>query len=263
MSAETKEAEHTRVELRQEGQVAVVRFTTPSGINVICSELIGELGNAVEKIAACPEVRFAVFRGSGRTFLAGADIREMSRMDEDDAKTFSRHGHHVFDAIEALPQVSIAAINGHAMGGGCELAMACDFRIMVAGAKIGQPEVKLGLIPGWGGTKRLPRLVGWAQAKRLMFTGEPLDAAAAERFGLVDQVVEDEAALDAAVREWFKQLASASPAAIKRLKHALAAGDEVEQFSRCFGCSDAREGMEAFLAKRAPSWSNWADCRSG
>ncbi len=263
MSAETKEAGHTRVELERDGQVAVVRFTTPSGINVICSELIGELGNAVEKLATCPDVRFVVFRGSGRTFLAGADIREMSRMDEDDARAFSRHGHHVFDAIEALPQVSIAAINGHAMGGGCELAMACDFRIMVAGAKIGQPEVKLGLIPGWGGTRRLPRLVGWARARRLMFTGEAIDAEAAERIGLVDQLVPDEAALDAALREWFARLATASPAAIKRLKRALATGDEVEQFSRCFGCSDAREGMQAFLEKRAPAWTNWADCRQG
>ncbi len=263
MSAEARDTQQTRVELKQDGQVAIVRFATPSGINVICSELIGELGNAVEKIAACPDVRFVVFRGSGRTFLAGADIREMSRMDEDEAKTFSRHGHHVFGAIEALPQVSIAAINGHAMGGGCELAMACDFRIMVSGAKIGQPEVKLGLIPGWGGTQRLPRLVGWARAKRLMFTGDPLDAAAAERIGLVDQVVPDDAALDDAVREWFRQLASASPAAIKRLKRALASGDEIEQFSRCFGCSDAREGMQAFLEKRPPSWTNWADCTSG
>jgi enoyl-CoA hydratase len=251
----SEQREPTTVELIRDGNVGTLEFSTPSGVNVFCSSVLGRLGELVGHVREDSSLRFVVLRGKGRTFLAGADIEEMSLFDEPQAAALSRHGHHVFDAVEGLPQVTIAAISGHAMGGGCELAMACDFRVAVSSAKMGQPECKLGLIPGWGGTRRLTQLVGLPHARRLMFTGEPITAEQAERIGLVDEVVGSAEELDGALRRWFKRLSAGSPAAIKRIKHALLHGDEMNQFGLCFSCSDAREGMGAFLEKRQPSWA--------
>lgn len=250
----------TLVELQRDGNVATVLFTTENGVNVFCSETLGALGTAVEKLADDAETRFVVFRGAGKTFVAGADIKEMVAFQESDGHSFAKHGHHVFNMVECLPQVTVAAINGHAMGGGCELAMACDFRLAVRGAKLGQPESKLGLIPGWGGTIRLPRLVGPAVAKRLLFSGEAISAEEAARIGLVDQVVDSAEELEAATKGLFERLAPGSPAAIKKIKHALRLDDEIAQFGMCFSCADAREGMDAFLNKRTPQWTSWRDC---
>ncbi len=251
------EKSQTEVHLSKEGQVATIRFVPAAGVNIFSSRVIGTLGTVVEKVAADPRVRFVVFRGEGRVFLAGADISEMRHFTEDQGRAFATNGHNVFNAIEALPQITFAAMNGHAMGGGCELAMACDFRLIVKDARIGQPETRLGLIPGWGGTQRITRYVGLGQARRLLFSGEAIPAEEALRIGLVDEVVPSAADLDAALQRWFKMLAPGSPAAITRVKRALLQRDEIAEFGKCFSCSDAREGTTAFLEKRQPSWATW------
>ncbi len=249
------EKSQTEVVLEKQGELATVRFVSPAGVNIFSSRVIGTLGTLVERIATDPRLRFVVFRGSGKVFLAGADISEMQMFTEDQGRAFARNGHNVFNAIEALPQITIAAMNGAALGGGCELAMACDFRLMVATGKIGQPETRLGIIPGWGGTQRLPKYVGLGVARRLLFSGEAISAEEAARIGLVDEVVPGPDDLDPALQRWFKLLAAGSPSAIGRCKHALLQHDEVEEFAKCFSASDAREGTSAFLDKRKPSWA--------
>lgn len=244
----------TVVEAIKDGSVATVRFSSERGVNVFSSRVMGDLGNHVQELGEDAHLRFIVFRGHGKTFLAGADIAEMSTFDENQGRALSKHGHHVFDAVEHLPAVTFAAINGHALGGGCELALACDFRIMVAGAKIGQPESQLGLIPGWGGTIRLPKLIGAARARRMLYSGESFTADQALQIGLVDEVVASPEELDGAIGRWFATISRGAPKAITRIKRALLHHDEVREFACCFSCSDANEGMGAFLEKRPPSW---------
>jgi enoyl-CoA hydratase len=251
------EKSQTEVRLSIEGAVARVTFVSPNGVNIFSSRVITNLGTVVEQIAGHAALRFVVFRGEGRVFLAGADIAEMSQFNADQGWAFAVTGHRVFDAIEALPQVTFAAIHGAALGGGCELAIACDFRLITRDAKIGSPETRLGLIPGWGGTQRLPRYVGLGVARRLMYSGESISAEEAHRIGLVDEVVENAAELDAALGRWFKQLAPGSPAAIARVKRAVLTGDEIGAFASCFATPDAKMGTTAFLEKRAPSWARW------
>ncbi|MEW6251155.1 MAG: enoyl-CoA hydratase/isomerase family protein [Planctomycetota bacterium] len=253
----SNEKSQTDVVLTKDGPVATIRFVPVSGVNIFSSRVIGALGSVVQKVAADPHLRFVVFRGDGKVFLAGADISEMSHFDEDQGRVFATHGHNVFNAIEALPQITFAALNGHAMGGGCELAMACDFRLLVKDGKIGQPETRLGLIPGWGGTQRITRYVGLGWARRLLFSGETISAEQAHAIGLVDEVVASAEELEGALQRWFKLLAPGSPAAITRVKRALHHHDEVAEFGKCFSASDAREGTTAFLEKRKPSWAEW------
>jgi enoyl-CoA hydratase len=251
------EKSQTEVRISKEGAVATIRFVPATGVNIFSSRVIGSLGTVVEKVAIDPHVRFVVFRGDGRVFLAGADISEMQHFTEDQGRAFAANGHDVFDRIEKLPQITMAAMNGHAMGGGCELAMACDFRLLAKDGRIGQPETRLGLIPGWGGTQRLTRYVGLGHARRLLFSGEAIAADEALRIGLVDEVVPKAEDLDAALQRWFKLLAPGSPAAITRVKRALLQLDEIEEFGKCFSADDAREGTAAFIAKRKPSWATW------
>ncbi len=245
----------TRVEMTTHGAVATIRFSSEKGVSVFSSRVLGEVGEYVGRLSEDSRTRFVVFRGEGKTFVAGADIEEMSHFEEAQGRVFAEHGHSVFRALENLPQVTIAAINGHALGGGCELALACDFRLMASGARIGQPEVHLGLIPGWGGTQRLPRLIGPAAARRLLYSGEAITADEARRIGLVDEVVASAESLDEAIARWIAAFAKASPKAITRVKRSLASGDEVRQFACCFSCSDAEDGMQAFLQKRPASWT--------
>ena len=255
------EKSQTDIRLTKEGAVATIQFVPAAGVNIFSSRVIGNLGTVVEKVAADPHIRFVVFRGDGKVFLAGADISEMQTFSEDQGRAFSTNGHNVFNAIEALPQITIAALNGHAMGGGCELAMTCDFRLIVSQAKIGQPETCLGLIPGWGGTQRIIKYIGLGQARRLLFSGVSISADEALRLGLVDEVVPSAEELDAALQRWFEMLASGSPASVTRVKRALLTKEEISEFGKCFSCSDAKEGMAAFRERRKPTWSNWADCK--
>ncbi len=180
--------DHTHAVLDRQGQRANVTFRTEAGLNVASMEMMAELEGVVDELASDPDVRFVLLRAEGKAFLAGANIKAMAGYDAAEGRAMSELGHRVFNKIEALPQVTLVAIQGVALGGGCELAMACDFRFAVKSINIGQPEVLLGLIPGWGGTIRLPKLVGPALAKQLMFSGESIKADRACEIGLVDEI---------------------------------------------------------------------------
>jgi enoyl-CoA hydratase len=250
----------TKVQFVRNKRTATVRFVAEKGPPIMSSPVLGELTRITEALAQDACIRFVVFRSSGPVFNAGADVDEVANMSEDQGFPFSKHGQHVFDAIENLPQITFAAMNGHALGGGCELALACSFRIMVGGTRIGQPEVKFGVIPAWGGTKRLFLLAPFNYALRMLYSGEPISAEEAHRIGLVDEVVPAEADLDAALERWFSKFAGCAPQAVIRIKRAVLNDDESHQFGLCLSSADAREGMRAFVEKRKPAWAVEAEC---
>jgi len=204
-----------------------------------------------------------VVTGAGRAFAAGADIAEMQGFSATEAEAFSRLGHRAFAALEALPVPSIAAVNGYALGGGCELACACDWIYASQKARFGQPEVNLGIIPGFGGTSRLARRVGIAWARELVLTGEPIRADLAERIGLANRVFAPDELLDAAVRVG-ETIASKGPLAVARAKRVLQEGQDVDPrvahaleqtaFGLVFASDDRDEGIAAFLEKRDPNF---------
>jgi enoyl-CoA hydratase len=208
-------------------------------------------------------VRVVVLTGEGKAFVAGADIAYMSNLNPDQAKKFSEDGSRLFRKIETLNKVVIAAVNGFALGGGCELAMACDFRIASVKAKFGQPEVGLGIIPGFSGTQRMARLIGLGRAKELIFTGEHIDAQEAYRIGLVNKVTEKENLLEETyiIAEKIK---SNSRVAVKYAKESMNRGIETDIetgiayenniFGLCFASQDQKEGMNAFMEKRHPDF---------
>lgn len=244
----------TRTEVTRAEHVATVWFVAESGPPLLSSSLLGELGRLMECIAQDAAIRFVVFRARGAVFNGGADVAEVMRMGQDQCFPFAKLGQHVFDAIENLPQITFAAMNGHALGGGCELALACSFRLMTAGATIGLPEVKFGVIPAWGGTKRLPQIVPLNWALRMMYSGESVTAEQAEQIGLVDEVVPTADHLDAALQRWFKRFSLCAPQSIVRIKRAILNDDESHQFGLCFTGTDPKEGMQAFFDKRPPTW---------
>jgi enoyl-CoA hydratase len=254
----------TTVEYSTAGPIGRVTFTSPKGVNVISAAFIEQLNAALAKVEADPAVRVVIVTGSGKTFLAGADIAEMAASPPDAGTAYSRRGQECFNRLAGLEQaVTIAAINGAALGGGCEVALACDLRVMARGAKIGTPEVRLGLIPGWGGTQRTVRLLGPARARRLVFTGEAIDAALAQEIGLVNEVTEPDALLPTA-EKLASQVLAGGPQAIRLAKRAmlraeqaaLAAGLDAETaaFAEAFAGEEGREGCRAFLEKRPPKW---------
>ncbi|MBI4880830.1 MAG: enoyl-CoA hydratase/isomerase family protein [Planctomycetes bacterium] len=248
-------SEHTQAVLEHAGSRANVIIRTAGGINVGSVEFMRGLEDLVDELAADRKARLVVLQGEGKVFLAGANIKAMADYDPDQARDMAELGHRVLNKLAALSQATVAAVNGAALGGGCELAMACDFRFAVKKASFGQPEVWLGLIPGWGGTIRLPRLVPLSQAKRMLFTGEAISAERALQIGLVDEVVEDAAGLEAKVEELRAKLGRSGPAALTHLKRALRTGDEIDSFTDCFTGAESKEGMTAFLEKRKASWA--------
>ena len=246
---------HTQAVLERKDQRADVTFRTEAGLNVASMEFMHELDAVLDELAHDDNIRFAVFRAEGKAFMAGANIKAMANYDPTEARTMADLGHTVFDKLEALPQVTVAALQGAALGGGCEFAMACDFRIAVKTINIGQPEVLLGLIPGWGGTKRLTQLVGLARAKRMMFTGDSLKGEQAMQIGLIDEIVNSEEDLEPLVGAFLRKMVKAGPQAIAEIKLTLQTGDEIGGFVRCFQRSESKEGMAAFLEKRPAPWS--------
>jgi enoyl-CoA hydratase len=205
-----------------------------------------------------------VLTGAGeKAFAAGADIKYMSGLDVGEAKEWGALGHQAGRLLETMPKPTIAAVNGFALGGGCELALACDLRYAARSAKLGQPEINLGIIPGWGGTQRLARATTLGYAKELIFTGRVIDAEEAERHGLVNAVFEPEELLEKTM-EVASLLASKSPVALAAAKaacnralqgaHSANLDDEAESFGALFGSEDAREGMTAFVEKREPAF---------
>jgi enoyl-CoA hydratase len=235
--------------------IATITVNRPAVRNALNVATVQELGEAFERAKADLAVRAVILTGAGdKAFAAGADISEIAALDEVSGTEFSRRGQQVFDAVESLGKPVIAAVNGYALGGGCELAMACTMRVASENAVLGQPEVKLGLIPGYGGTQRLPRLIGTGPALRLLLTGETVSASEALKLGLVDEVVPAAALLDRA-QALAKQIAANGPIAVKFCIEAVHRGElheEAALFGKVCATDDMKEGTTAFLEKRSP-----------
>ena len=246
-----------KVEQPQEG-ICLLKISAPKSLNALNSTILREMNDFVSSIDA--HTRVLIITGDGeKSFVAGADISEMAHLNEQEGFEFGRLGAQVFRKIEQLPIPVIAAVNGFALGGGCELAMACDIRIASVNAKFGQPEVGLGIIPGFSGTVRLPRLVGQGMAKELIYTGRVIRADEALRIGLVNAVYEREELLDKAL-ELAQMILKNAPLAIRAAKQSINEGYDLtaddaialenKLFGGCFATADQKEGMAAFLEKR-------------
>jgi enoyl-CoA hydratase/carnithine racemase len=244
----------------EEPSVATLTVDRPEALNSLNVETLEAMGEALAE-AEAEGVRALVVTGAGeKAFVAGADISYMAELDSEEAQAYAELGHGVMDAIEAFPAPAVAAINGYAFGGGLELAMACDLRVAETGALVGQPEIGLGIVPGFGGTQRLPELVGDEYARRLIYTGERIDAETAQEHGLVGEVVEDAKSRGA---ELAGELAEQPAFALRAAKEAIdrAGGDredglafERRAFASLAGSHDQREGMAAFLEDREPEF---------
>ena len=250
--------EHLFVE-RADG-VAVVTVNRPTVLNALNGATLAELGAAMRELGADAQVRAIILTGAGeKAFVAGADIKELATLAPDGAKAYARAGQEVLDTIECLGKPVIAAVNGFALGGGCELAMACTLRLASEAATFGQPEIKLGLTPGFAGTQRLARLVGKGRALELILGGGMIDAAEAWRIGLVNRVVPATALMDEA-RALARQFAASAPVAMRYAMEAVQHGldtsfaegcfVEASLFGLVFATDDVREGTKAFLEKR-------------
>ncbi len=252
-----------RIRSERRGSVELLTLDRPKALNALDRATLEELLGRCGRLDADSAVRAVVLTGEGRAFAAGADIAEMRGLDAQQAEAFSRLGHRVMDALEALAVPTIAAVNGYALGGGCELACACDWIYASEKARFGQPEVKLGLIPGFGGTGRLVRRVGSAWAKELVLAGEPIDAETALRIGLVNRLFAPDALLDATI-EVAEQIAGKGPLAVATAKRVILQGQDADARTAhaleqaAFGVISAgaerAEGMDAFLEKREPSF---------
>jgi enoyl-CoA hydratase len=252
-----------RLTLDVADRIATITVNRPDKLNALDAGTMAELGRAIDQAREDDAVGGVILTGAGRAFVAGADIAELAAQDPLGARRRARTGQDVFRRFETSPKPTIAAVNGFALGGGCELAMACHVRLASDTAKFGQPEVKLGIVPGYGGTQRLPRLVGRGRALQLLLTGEVIDAAEAHRIGLVNQVVPADELLPTARRMLAAMLAN-GPLALahcielvnegldRPLDGALAL--EANHFGLLAATADMREGMSAFLEKRAPTF---------
>lgn len=251
--------QHIRFEV-DESAIALVTVNRPDKLNALSRGVIEELDEAAGRIASEPGIRAAILTGAGeKAFVAGADINELASLSAVDARRFALRGQQVFRNLETAGKPVVAAVNGFALGGGLELAMACTVRFASENAKLGQPEVKLGIIPGYGGTQRLPRLVGRGRALELLLAGEPVTAAEAHRIGLVNAVVPQPELLSYS-RSWLAKVLTNAPLALSLVMEAVDVGlnsglDEGLRFeAAAFGVSaateDRREGTRAFLEKR-------------
>lgn len=243
----------------KQDHIGLLTLNHPETLNALSSAVLEELGNVFDELEADKEIYVVILTGAGRSFVAGADIAEMSRLDAEAGRAFGRFGAAVFRKIELSEKIVIAAVNGYALGGGCELAMACDIRIASVKAKFAQPEVGLGIIPGFSGTQRLPRLVGVGKAKELIYTGTPIDGTEAFRIGLVNKVTEPDQLMQEA-KAMALTIASRSPLALKYAKEAINRGIETDidtgiafengYFGLCFGTTEQKVQMQAFLEKK-------------
>ena len=242
------------------GHVGIMTINRPEALNALNSQVLSDLDAAIDQAERDEEVYVVILTGDGRSFVAGADIGEMKKFSAIDGKRFGVHGGQVFLRLENLSKPVIAAINGFALGGGCELAMACDIRLASEKAKFGQPEVGLGITPGFGGTQRLPRIVGVSKAMELILTGKVIGAAEAKAIGLVSEVYPPEDLMDKAM-ELAEMICANAQIAVCEAKRCIrmgmqadiytAAAFEAEAFGVTCGTEDKNEGMGAFLEKRA------------
>lgn len=254
--------DYTILNLKVENKIGTLTISRPAALNALNTRFFDEMDNILDEIEANNEISVLVITGEGKAFVAGADIAEMVNKTQQEGYEFGRYGQQIFDKIEALSKPVIAAVNGFALGGGCELAMSCDFRIASSKAKFGQPEVNLGLTPGFAGTQRLSRLIGLADALYLLYTADMINADEAFRLKLVQKVVEPEQLMEEALSIATK-ITSKGPEAVKLIKKAtryglntdFASGCEIEAkaFSSLFE-KEGAEGMKAFLEKRKPKW---------
>ena len=248
------------VKYEQQGSVAILTIERPEALNALNSQVLSDLDEAITKVEESEDVHVVILTGAGRSFVAGADIGEMVNFSAYDGKKFGVHGGGVFLRLENMSKPVIAAVNGFALGGGCELAMSCDIRLASEKAKFGQPEVGLGITPGFGGTQRLPRIVGVSKAMELILTGKTIGAAEAKAIGLVSEVYPPEELMDKAL-EMANAICANAPIAVKESKRCIRMGMqtdiatgsafEAEAFGVTCGTADKNEGMGAFLEKRA------------
>ena len=253
------------LKLEVENKIALLKINRPEAMNSLNEEVLDELEVAVDFLKNSEEADVVIITGEGRAFVAGADIAAMSKMDSLKGKSFGEKGNRIFRKIETLNKPVIAAVNGFALGGGCELSMACDIRIASSKAKFGQPEVGLGITPGFGGTQRLPRIVGVAKAKEIIFTGEIIKSDEALRIGLVSYVTEPEELMGKAY-EMAEKFVKNAQLAVRFSKEAINSGVETDietglgieenLFGMCFSTSDQKEGMNAFLEKRKAEFTS-------
>lgn len=255
--------EYKNLILKKEGNVCFLSINRPNALNALNTQVLEELSIAIDEVEKDQDVYVLIITGEGKAFVAGADIVEMKEKNAAEARTFSQLGIEIFRKLELTEKPVIAAVNGFALGGGCELAMSADIRIAGEKAKFGQPEVGLGITPGFAGTQRLSRLVGTAKAKELIFTADIISAHEAERIGLVNKVVPQEELLSTAL-EMGNKIASKGQLAVRYSKAAINRGIETDietgmtierdLFGLCFATEDQKEGMSAFVEKRAPEF---------
>lgn len=254
---------YVNILIEKKVNIGVIKINRPSFLNALNKDTIIELTKAVKELEKDKNIKVVLITGEGKAFIAGADIKQMNEMNPSEAKEFAEMGHKLLMNIEKSRLPFIAAINGYALGGGCEVLMACDITIACASAKIGQPEINLGIHPGFGGTQRLPRIVGRMNAKQLLLTGDNIDANEAYRIGLINMVVADDKLMEEAEKIAGK-IASKSTIPIEFIKSLVNKGIEVDlkkaceleisYFSKSFETEDQKEGMLAFLEKRKPSY---------
>lgn len=243
--------------------VGTITINRSHVLNALDKETVIELTKAIEELEKDKKIKVALLTGEGKAFIAGADIKQMKDMTPLEAKEFAETGHNLLMKIESSPLPFIAAVNGYALGGGCEVLMACDICIAGKNAKIGQPEINLGIHPGFGGTQRLPRLVGRMKAKELLLTGDIIDAEEAHRIGLINQIVKDEE-LGESAKKFADKIANKSPVQTSFIKSLVNKGADIDLSSACaleisyfsssFSTDDQKEGMTAFIEKRKPEF---------
>lgn len=254
--------EYKTLKVEKKGVLALVKMSRPQVLNALNSDFFKEFNHFLDELETLDEIRVVILTGEGKAFIAGADIAEMVNKTKQEGYDFGKMGQQTFARLENLHQIFIAAVNGYALGGGCELAMACDIRFASSDAKFGQPEVNLGLTPGFAGTQRLSRLVGLGNALYMLLTADTITAQEALRIGLVQKVFDSEKLLDESILIANK-IISKGPTALKLVKSVTRQGYntnfiegcelELQAFSSLFE-SEGTEGMKAFLEKRKPNW---------
>lgn len=257
--------QYEKLIIEKRDKICIIKINNPESLNALNSVILNELNNAITELYSDKDINVVIITGEGRAFVAGADISQMKSMNAIEGKEFGKLGAKVFRKIELLNKPVIAAINGFALGGGCELALSCDIRIASSKAKFGQPEVGLGITPGFSGTQRLPRIVGMGKAKELIYTADIIDATEAFRIGLVNKIAEPELLMDEAIKMADK-IAKKAPIAIQNSKEAINRGMQTDidtaldiesnLFGLCFSSKDQKEGMNAFFEKREPIFIN-------